>query len=353
MKPGKLLALIVMVITAGIVQAQVGLGTTDPKAALDVTSTDSGILIPRMTAEQVELIATPTAGELVFSTSGTGPIVNTVGFWYFDGSTWLPIIASSSTGENIYNSDGTLLSNRTVMLMNQNLNIGPTRLFINGATGNVGINTDSPSERLDVGGDLRIRNLSEGNVVTTAQGELSLDNGLVYKYGDIRFSYLATDHDGWYALDGRPLTGLPPDAQIEAANLGIAGNLPDATGLYIKAGTPGTLSGATSVTLTKANLPDFSMTGSTFFSSHSHNIVSPGFTVIKGTNAVNTVPGNTWGSQLAGGAAAGSTSKTKSYTSTSAGGHSHSLTASTGGSGTAISLNPTNVQFNYFIYLGK
>lgn len=341
------------VLTTGLLNAQVGIGTSDPKAALDIQSEESGILIPRMSAAQIELIAAPNEGELVFSTSDTGASITRIGFWYYDGSTWLPIIATSSTGENIYNTDGTLLSDRTVTLANRNLDFGPGKLFINGTSGNIGINTDLPTEKLDVNGALRIRNLGEGNVVTTAQGELSLDTGLVHKYGDIRFSYLTTDHDGWYLLNGRLLTTLPANAQTQAAVLGIVGNLPNAAGLYAKQGLPGTTSGATSVTLAKANLPNFSMTGNTNNVSHTHSIVSPGFAVIRGTNAVNDVGGNVWGSQLAGGAAAGSTTASKTYTSASAGGHSHTITAPTGGSGTAITLNPSNVQFNYFIYLGK
>lgn len=353
MKKRKLLLFIAVGLTSGLLHAQVGIGTTDPKAALDVASADSGILIPRMAAEQIELIASPGIGELVFSTTGTGIGITQTGFWYYNGSLWLPIIAASSTGENIYNTNGTLLSDRIVTLASRNLDFGPGKLFINGTSGNTGINTNLPTQKLDVNGDLRVRNLESGNVVTTAQGELSLDTGLLHKYGDIRFSYLPADHDGWYLLDGRLLTALPAGAQTQAAALGIAGNLPNAAGLYAREGTPGAISGAASVALAKVNMPNFSLAGNTGYSYHTHNIVSPAFTVIRGTNAVNDVGGNTWGSQLAGGSAAGSTFSTKTYTSASAGGHSHTVTAPTGGSGTAITLNPSNVQFNYFIYLGK
>lgn len=353
MKKGKLLLFIAVGLTSGLLGAQVGIGTTDPKAALDVASSDSGILIPRMTAELIELIASPGTGELVFSTTDTGVDVTQIGFWYYNGSLWLPIIATSSSGENIYNTDGTLLSDRIVTLANRNLDFGPGKLFINGTSGNTGINTNLPTEKLDVNGDLRVRSLGSGNVVTTAQGELSLDTGLLHKYGDIRFSYLPADHDGWYLLNGRLLTTLPADAQTQAAALGIAGNLPNAAGLYAKEGTPGAISGAASVVLAKVNMPDYNITGNTNFASHSHSVVSPGFGVIRGTNATQTGAGNLWGSQHAGGAQVGSTFVNKTYTSASSGSHTHTLTASTGGSATAIALNPTNVQFNYFIYLGK
>ena len=69
-------------------QAQrVGVGTTTPatSAALDVTSTSGGLLLPRMTAAQRTAIPSPTAGLLVFQTDGTPGLYYYVG----GGSGWL------------------------------------------------------------------------------------------------------------------------------------------------------------------------------------------------------------------------------------------------------------------------
>ena len=51
--------------------AQVGIGTTSPSAsaALDLSSNEKGFLPPRMTTEQRNLIANPTAGLTIFNTS--------------------------------------------------------------------------------------------------------------------------------------------------------------------------------------------------------------------------------------------------------------------------------------------
>ncbi len=48
--------------------AQVGIGTTDPNgsAALDITSTTKGLLIPRMTAAQRDAIISPAQGLIIF-----------------------------------------------------------------------------------------------------------------------------------------------------------------------------------------------------------------------------------------------------------------------------------------------
>ncbi|AWH75205.1 hypothetical protein DCS32_13835 [Dokdonia sp. Dokd-P16] len=66
---------------------QVGIGTTspDPSSMLDITSTEAGILIPRMTETEKEDIDSPVKGLLVFQDDGNE------GFWYFDGTIWVPI----------------------------------------------------------------------------------------------------------------------------------------------------------------------------------------------------------------------------------------------------------------------
>ncbi|GAA4154233.1 hypothetical protein GCM10022217_11020 [Chryseobacterium ginsenosidimutans] len=351
MKKTSLLAFVLM---SKIIFSQVGINTPNPTAALDIVSSQSGILIPRMTAAQIELINLPTEGELVFSTTNTGSIVNVIGFWYYNGTAWKPLAATSSNGINIYSSSGTLTGNRTVSLDNHNLNIGPDRLFISGNTpGNVGVMTATPTQKLDVNGGMRVRTLPKGNVLTTATGILSTDGALVYHYGDLRYSSVTTDHEGWYLLNGRALSTLPASAQTRAAGLGITGILPNAAGKYMKQGTPGTTTGADNVVLTQGNIPNFTLSGNTTSVSHSHDLISPGNTVVRGTDILQDPAGasNVW--QLAGGAAPGSIAANQTYVSTAGGAHSHTVTIPTGGTATPIALNPNYIQLNYFIYLGN
>lgn len=49
--------------------AQVGIGTTMPEGALDITSTTSGILLPRMNSTERDAISTPINAMLIFNTS--------------------------------------------------------------------------------------------------------------------------------------------------------------------------------------------------------------------------------------------------------------------------------------------
>lgn len=73
--------------------AQIGIRTTTPEAQLDITSTDSGILIPRvdLTSLFVELpVANPQGGHLEESTmvyhKGTNGIE--AGYYYWDSTKW-------------------------------------------------------------------------------------------------------------------------------------------------------------------------------------------------------------------------------------------------------------------------
>ena len=80
--------------------SQVGIGTNAPNGALDITSTNDGLLIPRiaLSATNVATVVTPTVSELVYNTftSAVGPNQVTPGFYYWDGSLWVKV----SNGNN-------------------------------------------------------------------------------------------------------------------------------------------------------------------------------------------------------------------------------------------------------------
>ena len=82
MKPLFTLLLLLVIIT---LKAQVGIGitTANSSAQLDITSTNKGLLVPRMTMAQRNLILTPATGLMIFQTD------NTQGFYYFNGSAWV------------------------------------------------------------------------------------------------------------------------------------------------------------------------------------------------------------------------------------------------------------------------
>ena len=76
--------------------AQVGINieTADPSAALDIVSTTGGLLVPRMTEAQRNQIndpAGPADGLMIYQIDGTP------GFYYFNGSSWGEVGATSTT----------------------------------------------------------------------------------------------------------------------------------------------------------------------------------------------------------------------------------------------------------------
>jgi hypothetical protein len=76
-------------------QTGVAINTTgaepDNSAMLDVSSTEKGILIPRLTEEQRTAITTPAKGLLVYQNDGTE------GFYYFDGTAWTRLASGTFT----------------------------------------------------------------------------------------------------------------------------------------------------------------------------------------------------------------------------------------------------------------
>ncbi|MEM6515460.1 MAG: tail fiber domain-containing protein [Bacteroidota bacterium] len=96
----------ILIMTPFLLLAQgVGIGTTTPEesAILDVTSTEKGLLIPRMTAADREAIDTPAKGLMVFDNE-------TNSFWFYNGTEWNEIGADDGdvflVNSNVISGDG-------------------------------------------------------------------------------------------------------------------------------------------------------------------------------------------------------------------------------------------------------
>lgn len=83
----------------------VGVGTNTPHAssALDINSTNKGILIPRMTSAQRTGIASPATGLLVFDTDAGG-------FYFYSNGDWVSL-SGGGTGSALWSSTGTNITN--------------------------------------------------------------------------------------------------------------------------------------------------------------------------------------------------------------------------------------------------
>ena len=75
--------------------AQVGINTPviDASAALEITSTEGGILIPRMTETERDEITAAADGLLIYQTDATA------GFYYYNGTAWTALAGAGSGTE--------------------------------------------------------------------------------------------------------------------------------------------------------------------------------------------------------------------------------------------------------------
>lgn len=136
--------------------AQIGVNTTDPKATLDVAASPAdaakidGFIAPRLTGNELKakdaLYLAPQTGAVVYITQAASPTtiktakVTGAGYYYFDGNIW-----QEFTGPNIYNSDGTLLANRTVTM-------GTNTLQFKNGSNSIGLNNNGTQSTLSASG---------------------------------------------------------------------------------------------------------------------------------------------------------------------------------------------------------
>ena len=110
-------------------QAQVAVNSDgsapDASSMLDIKSTSSGLLIPRMTATDRDNISSPATGLTVYVTDDNS-------FYYFDGSNWINL---STQPDDDWKVDG------------NNMYSLPS--------GNVGVGTNNPQEKLEINGNIR------------------------------------------------------------------------------------------------------------------------------------------------------------------------------------------------------
>ena len=188
-------------------QNNVGIGTTLPnaRALLDLTATDKGLLIPRMTTTQRLAIAPLSAAE-------NGLVVydlNFNTFYYFDGSIWKPIDTNYwvLSGGNLYNSNPANVGVGTLVPTSQFHVLGSLRfegLLPSVATDEVLI--------IDPSGNVFIRNLpanvwdgdNQSITFDAITGDLSLSNG-----GSVNLNSLVT---------------TPPALTLTGTNLNIIGS---------------------------------------------------------------------------------------------------------------------------------
>lgn len=188
-----------------------------------------------------------------------------------------------------------------------------------------------------------------------AQSVKVIDNkgtiNTVLTVGDIKYSVLTNDHNGWFLLNGREInsisnTDLSATSKTRAIGL-LGNNLPDATNRVLKHPSSttqliGSVGGTEQTTLVQDNLPPLTLNGNTTSSGeHTHNTTVPNLSyrtnkIIHWLNIDES-----YISAVAG------------HITISGGGHSHTVQVSGGGTSVPFNNYQPYLVVNTFIYLGK
>ncbi|MFC3158109.1 beta strand repeat-containing protein [Chryseobacterium arachidis] len=167
---------IVMASTTFTIQfkAQVGIFTPSPQSTLDITAKNSsgtsttidGLLIPRVDRERAQSMTSAPISTMIYvqnidtgTQAGTALNIDTVGYYYFDGTVW----AKLNPDISIYNSNGTLSGNRIVsqagntLTFNTNqtngFSVAGNNFSVDGANNRLGFGTVSPSAKIEIVSD--------------------------------------------------------------------------------------------------------------------------------------------------------------------------------------------------------
>lgn len=155
-------------------QRGVGINTTgaapNGAAVLDIdvsglpANGKKGLLIPRMLQTERTSIPAPATGLLVYQTDepATGPSYDPQlarGLWYFDGTQWVRLtndgwyLAGNSGTNPATQRVGTSTGTNDPLYIRTN---DTERMYIDGTTGQVGVNTNTPNESLCINGALKL-----------------------------------------------------------------------------------------------------------------------------------------------------------------------------------------------------
>jgi hypothetical protein len=110
----------------------------DVSAMLDIKSAKSGMLIPRMTQAERNLLSSPANSLIIFQTD------NTPGYYYNSGTPASPVWERLATGNDLDFVDGSGAATRVAFWTNTNTLGSNANLFWDNTNGRLGIGTSSP-----------------------------------------------------------------------------------------------------------------------------------------------------------------------------------------------------------------
>jgi hypothetical protein len=297
------------------VTAQVGIGTTTPdnSAMLEVSSTVRGLLTPRMTLAQRDLIATPQTGLLIYQLDGLA------GFYLFDGINWTRLSQESfgdvkSGVQSVDHSGWILLDGRPLTALSANQQAVAASL---GLTGNL---PDASNAYLSQNGGA-MGAVSGTNTTTLTQANLP----------NVNFSgTAASGGDHSHTVDPAPVNTTTNGNHSHGGSTNSAGNHQHNYTDYYYAENQGFSWGWAG------------NNGAMDFDNAGYSITG---TTVPAGNHTHTISTDTQGNHT-------HSVDVPSTTSTTNGAHTHAVTVSSGGSATPINIAPRSLTVNMFIYLG-
>jgi hypothetical protein len=193
-------------------------------AMLDISSVTMGLLIPRMTTAQRTAIVTPATGLQVYDTS-TGT------FWYFNGTIWVQF-ATGTPGWSLLGNAGTVAATNflgTTDNVDLVFRVNNTeRMRLVSATGFLGINTTTPTARLQAVATAAAGNTAiSGTIAAQGSGHLAYYNNIaVGAFGTLPSALVFADEaaaGNSPSLVSRAMNPASYSAAISYSDIWIAG----------------------------------------------------------------------------------------------------------------------------------
>jgi len=172
------LLIVAALFTGYSANAQVGIGTTDPHASsiLELSSTTSGLLIPRVTTTQMNAIGTPATGLVVYNTTLSC-------IYFYDGAAWQSTCSVTAdywgTGGNAALTTAHFIGSTDAT--NLNFRTNNTQYMVLNSTGNFGIGVTAPSNRLTIAGTNPFRMIGATHDAAIDTVLVINPSGVVYK----------------------------------------------------------------------------------------------------------------------------------------------------------------------------
>ncbi|MFP3592899.1 tail fiber domain-containing protein [Chryseobacterium sp. SIMBA_038] len=148
---------------------QVGINTSTPASTLEITAKNAtgsntnidGLLIPRVDRERAQNMTTAPTSTLIYvnalpagTQTGVAINIDAVGYYFFDGTSWVKLKTNLVPDVNIYNADGSLTGNRLVTQGTNTLafssnavngfSVDGSTLSVDALNNRVGIGTTTP-----------------------------------------------------------------------------------------------------------------------------------------------------------------------------------------------------------------